>query len=185
MKKNQNKKMINILEELGIKKTKRTKDYKILAGVLAVLCFVIFVISAVMWVKPETPKYTKEDFPGCFTVINARYVSSYRKDYRYEILVAEELQTVNKTYYCYQFHVENEPKESLQVDTEGNILIEVDELLDMEIGKTYTLPVYKGGKYLADFYPIDSGLDSVKRDSVYFLMVDSLAGSLDYLIKKH
>lgn len=183
MEKQKNQNMINIPAELGIREKKQNNNRIVIAGIIVTALLIFCTIG--IYCTMGKPPITKDDFPGCYAIIEGECVNCYRKDYHYVISVLDELKPVEKNFYCYEFRLTGEVTESLQLNSNGNMIVEVDEELNIEQGKIYQLPIYEGGKYLSDFYPIDSGLQSVKRDGIYYLLVDSLEGSLDYLRKKH
>lgn len=178
-------------EELRNYNNKRKNNssliYKVIipAVLIIVLCGMAYVV-----LNPH-----KVDFSPYYAgnnrlmVVSAVYKGSHASSYSYDLMVDDEIVPVKSHGTVYDFDIQdvlyknisyNEYLKRTYDESEINaddyssnnneITIETNFDYDFKSDTEYLLFIYKGGNYIADFYPIDSPQEAVKKESPYYIL---------------
>lgn len=199
MEKSQENNMIDIVAQLERMSDEKLRQYNnkrknnnpliykviIPAVLIIVLCSMAYVVLNPLKVD-FSPYYAGNNR---LMIVSAIYKGSHASSYSYDLMVDDEIVPAQSHGTVYDFDIQdvyyknislNEYLKSTYDESEFNgnnnngnnneITIETSFDYDFRSNTEYLLFIYKGGDYIADFYPVDSPKESVKKQSPYYIL---------------
>ncbi len=180
-------------EELRHYNNKRKNSSLIYKVIIPVVLIIVLCGMAYVIINPH-----KVDFSPYYAgnnrlmVVSAVYKGGHASSYSYDLMVDDEIVPAESHGTVYDFDIQdvlyknisyNEYLKSAFDESEINnstnnannsgsneITIETSFDYDFKSDTEYLLFIYKGGNYIADFYPIDSPQEAVKKESPYYIL---------------
>lgn len=168
--------MIDIVSELKLndKKKKRGSKQVIPAMALAVifLLIVYFTFYKYSNTQVDFSVYMIPSDNLC-AIIEAEYVGEHDNCYNYDLMVDGDIVSVETNTVLYDIMVTKVwYGNSVAM---GKFKIETGKIPLIEEGSKYIFFVYEGTETFTDFYPIDSPVEQIKKESPYYVFVPETA----------
>lgn len=168
--------MIDIVSELKLNDKKKKRGPKQVIPVLALAVIFLLIVSSIFYKYSNTQMdfsvYMIPSYNPC-AIIEAEYVGEHDNCYNYDLMVDGDIISVEANTVLYNIMVTKVwYGNSVAM---GKFKIEADKIPLIEEGRKYIFFVYEGTGTFTDFYPIDSPVEQIKKESPYYVIVPDTA----------